>query len=151
MPFRRSMYSTAVGMVRDKEDALDVMQDALMSLWRGRKHLRDAESVESYCVAAVRNCALAFLRKNDIPKSDINFQIESLSDIDRSIEHKELLEELGRAISSLNSTQRRILELHSFSGLSHDEISKVTGDSPGNVRTILSRARKALRDSLKLK
>ena len=52
-------------------------------------------------------------------------------------------------LAQLNERHRKVLTLSIFSQLSYDEISVATGESPENVRVILSRGRKTIKEFLK--
>lgn len=53
---------------------------------------------------------------------------------------------IQRLINSLPAKQRRILRLRSIEGCSQEETEAITGLSAANVRVLLSRARKFIRE-----
>ena len=63
-------------------------------------------------------------------------------------EQSDSVRHIRRLIETLPSSQQRVLILSSMYHLDTAEIAKATGLSPGNVRQLLSRGRKRLRDLL---
>lgn len=54
-----------------------------------------------------------------------------------------------KCIAQLKDRHRKVLILSLFCQLSNDEICTATGESPENVRVILSRGRKTIKEFLK--
>ncbi|MEN6426008.1 MAG: sigma-70 family RNA polymerase sigma factor [Phycisphaerales bacterium] len=63
-------------------------------------------------------------------------------------ERAELTELVQKAIAQLSDRQRRVVVLHRYEGLSHVEISEVTGWSKSAVESLLVRAYENLRKNL---
>ena len=75
-----------------------------------------------------------------------------INDTDNSKEQdiRELFDSVKKIIDiKLNDTQRNVLWLRDYEGYSFEEIAKKTGRTEANVRQILSRARKVIRETYK--
>jgi RNA polymerase sigma-70 factor (ECF subfamily) len=67
---------------------------------------------------------------------------------DKSVERAELARRVRDAVNALAERQRRVVILHRYEGLSHGEISDVTGWSKSAVESLLVRAYGNLRKKL---
>ena len=67
---------------------------------------------------------------------------------DNPLERRELSELVRRAVQQLPDRQRLAVVLHRYDGLSHTEISEVTGWSESAVESLLVRAYATLREKL---
>jgi len=143
------LYRIAFTILRNAEDAEDIIQEAYCKLWDSRDKLTGIQKPDSYCVILVKNLCMDFLRSSkkvinideyDLPDSSINTE--------EDIENKETIEKVKYIISSLPEKQKRVLNLHGFAGCSPEEIETITGESAINIRVLLSRARNTLRMKL---
>lgn len=145
MSHHRLMAGMAMAVLGDREDASDCLQDCLLALWNRRDELERVDNVKAYCLRTVRNCALSMLRRTNRLETIIPEIIESL-DPETRLEHKDRLEKVMAHIETLPESQREVIRMSAILGLSNDDVAKMSGQSPGNVRTLLSRARKRLKE-----
>jgi RNA polymerase sigma-70 factor (ECF subfamily) len=150
LPLHPRLYRVAYALTENSRDAEDILQEAYYKLWSRRNELSHIRNTEAFCVMLVKNLCLDFLRS--APRQNRSeTPIESLSPDTgvspetRMIEQDEvrLIQEL---ISRLPDKQRRVLRLRSVEGCSPEEIEEITGLSAVNVRVLLSRARKFIRE-----
>ncbi len=142
------MYRVAYAIVRDSDDAQDVVQDAVTRLWVRRQELSGIESPDAYCMAAVRHLCIELLRaRRRRPASVDDVDEESAGDCDSHlrVEYADSLSLAERMISTLPASQQEVVRLRSHADCSVDEISTITGLTPANVRKLLSRARRRLK------
>lgn len=149
MPLRRLMYSMALRLGMPPDDAADVVQETQLKLWRSREGIPpEISACKAYCMRAVRNETITFLRRRRAAEP-----LESVPDIkayedSASIEHRDTKSRIETLIDSLPEGQKRVIRLSSFGGFEITEIVEATGFTPGNVRQLLSRGRKRLRELL---
>lgn len=149
MPLQRLMYSMALRLGLPPDDAADVVQDTQLKLWRSREIIPpESGSLKAYCLVSLRNECVSMMRKRKSTAS-----IEHLVDLpsesdDNPTESRDFQILLEKMINTLPDGQQRVIRLSSFGGFDIQEISDTTGFSPGNVRQLLSRARKRLREML---
>lgn len=140
-----SLWKTAAALMPSPEEAQDVVADTVEKLWSQRKRLKEVENVHGYVVTAVRRTALDALRyRARHPQADIDNVALPVSD--RVLDGTSDLELVRKLMCKLPDNQRLVLEMTAFQQLEVNEICQRTGLSCSNVRVLLSRARKKLRE-----
>lgn len=149
MPLRRLMFSMALRLGMPPDDASDVVQETQLKLWRCRENIPpEVSACKAYCMRAVRNEAITFLRRcKDAEPLEAAPDLRANED-PYSVEHRDTQSRIETLIDSLPEGQRRVIRLSSFGGFEITEIVEATGFTPGNVRQLLSRGRKRLRELL---
>lgn len=154
LPFHPKLYRIALALVESPEDAEDILQEAYARLWSKRASLEAVQNPEAFAITIVRNLCLDFLRS---PRS--NSRSEPLEAItlpsedspDRQVELRDQLRQVHRLIEELPPNQRQVIRLRGMEDCSLEEIAQITGFSDANVRTLLSRARKYIKEKLKIR
>ena len=148
------LYRVAFAILENEEDAEDIVQETYCKLWDKRQQLTAVESPEAYSVTIVKNLCMDFLDKHKILRIDDVKEIEFKPVNDRfeeHFDHIEMLERVKLILKTLPEKQCRVLKLSCFSEYSYEEIEKITGESAGNVRTLLMRARNTIKEKLNFK
>lgn len=146
IPMHAAMYRVAVAILGTADDAADVVQDVMVKLWNKRHTLDSVSSLSGYAINAVRNeCVTRMTRTSQC--ADIDSLADQCADDDQhaAIERRESLRIVARAIEGMPDTQRQVFDLSIFGALSNQEIANATGLTEVNVRAILSRGRKKLK------
>lgn len=151
MRIKGRLRSTAQRIVNDNDAVDDALQDAFMRLWSRRSDFESANTVEGVAVTTVRNICLDTLRRNAVRRHDDieeNLAVAAVADDDseETQSQRELYGEVSTLIDNqLSERDRRILYLRDRDGWEMDEIAEEMGISEANVRVILSRSRKTIR------
>lgn len=151
LPCYRRMYATAFSILRDVDDASDAVQDTISALWQKHESLEVPENPEAFCCRSVRNNCIDHLRSNAKRYFD---NIGNLGDLasatqtDGNASLHTIQAYIDKLLSGFKEKQKKILMLSFYSQLTNDEISKITGESYENVRVIISRGRKKLKEYL---
>lgn len=148
MPHHRTMTGVAMAILGSMDDVRDCLQDSLAALWIRRDELKEVMNIQAYCVRAVRNNALSMLRSQHRMENAMPEMVERINP-ETMLEDKDRLAKVLAGIESLPDVQRNVVKLSIMTGLPPDDVAEMSGLSPGNVRTILSRARKQLRKLFK--
>lgn len=149
----RKVFTLAVYLLANREEAEDVTQEVLVRLWR-KGHEVSPERMGAWLVRVTRNaCIDAIRRRNghrqiameEIPKSDLCERAPGPETLTQS-------SQLGRRIlGALEATPepgRSVLILREIQGLTYQEIAEALEMSVGNVRVTLHRVRRRLREEL---
>lgn len=150
LPLHPKLYRVAYALVENKADAEDILQDAYYKLWSRRDELADVQSPEAFCVTLVKNLCLDFLRspRTNRYEADITEVVTLATDSSPEVEleTQDKMQQLQRLINRLPDNQRQVLRLRSIDDCSMDEIEQITGLTAVNIRVLLSRARKMIRE-----
>lgn len=142
----------AVRVVDSRDAAEDVVQNVFIAMWRGRESLPDAEMVSAYLHRAVRNRALNHVRDSrralrttstteDEPGIEPSIETElQIADLDAALQ---------RALHSLAPRTREVFLLSREHELTYAAIASTLGISVKTVETLMGRALRALRASLR--
>lgn len=145
MPLQRFMYGIALRMGIPPDEAGDAVQEALLRLWRHREGIpRAPGELRLYCMTALRNQCLSQLGKMR-RDAEIGEAVSIPAVVADDTEYKDTRFQIECLIDRLPEGQRRVIRLSSFEGLGNDEIAALTGQTDNNVRQLLSRGRKRLR------
>ena len=74
------------------------------------------------------------------------YALRADSSPERNAEEKEKIRNIQKWMQRLPEKQQQVLRLQSFEDCSMEEIAEITGLNAGNIRTLLSRARKTLKE-----
>ena len=145
LSLRDKLHRSAMGFLRNVEDAKDVLQDTFFNLWQAGNIESDTEARNKlFCV--LRNLCIDRLRK---PK---NFPIPE-SAVDSLIVEPTSGENLGslerNLTKGLTDVQLRIYSYIIHDGMEYEDIATILGTTVEAVRMNMSRARKKIRDNLK--
>ena len=145
---RPQLLTQATHIVRDQDDAEDVVQESLLRLLVHRREWEHYSSLEALCRTVVHHQAIDFLRRTR-PRAEIEEADRLLApSTEDEIEHAEVQALLTSAIDSLPTKQRLIFRLKEVEGYEVEEIARIAGLSPEAIYNNLSRARSALRSRL---
>lgn len=148
MRIKGRLKMTARRIVGD-EDVDDALQDAFMRLWNRRGDLDSESVVEGVAVTAVKNICIDSVRRSTVRRHDDiddNPSAAAVSADDYDSERDELYGEVTALIErELSERDRRILYLRDRDGWEMEDIAAEMGLSEVNVRVILSRCRKTIR------
>ncbi len=141
----------AVRILRDRNSAEEIVQETFWRVWkRGRTYKSGRGQFGAWLVGIVRNLAIDELRRRSGRPLVWSTDLDDESIIEIPDAHADVAtaalsmltgEQVRAAMARLPDTQRRVLELAYFEGLTHQEISQKLGQPLGTVHT---RARLAL-------
>ena len=151
LPHLDAAFNLARWLLRSKEDAQDVTQDAVLRAYRFFPNFR-AGNARAWLLQIVRNCCYSWLQKKE-PFEDLSeLEETSLPTENNTPESLALASHdrrrLAAALERLPAPFREILVLRELEGCSYKEIVAITGRPMGTVMSALARARQQLRNSL---
>jgi RNA polymerase sigma-70 factor (ECF subfamily) len=149
------VYSLALRMLGNEQDAEEVTLDVYNQVWRiAKSFTADRGSVTAWLMTLARTRALDKLRARKSRQSHVEPIPEHFDPpADTTTpEQNTLLSEQRRmvilALEKLPDEQRRILEMAYFQGLSHSELADLLGEPLGTVKTRIRLGMMKLRDLL---
>ncbi|MXY21871.1 MAG: RNA polymerase sigma factor [Dehalococcoidia bacterium] len=148
---RSALARTAYLVTRDRESVQDVVQEALIQIWRDLPSYRPFGSFRGWMMKILLNKARKHYRKRVVETVALE-TAAGIPDNDRSPEEAAELEEAARhmrqALECLTENHREVLILRYYSEFTIPEIAKVLGLREGTVKSRLSRALDRLQQAL---
>ena len=153
--YREPAYLLGLQLTGNRDDALDVAQDALLRFFATLDRFQAERPVRPYLLRIVRNRAMDLWRRRRIRRAEsldageLPLQIaDDRPGPEERSRRAELRRRVWRAVSELAPAKREILVLRDYHDLAYAEIAKVLGIPIGTVMSRLHAARKALRELL---
>lgn len=154
----RSLYSLVLHLLRDPDEAEDVVEETFWQAWRKADSYEPSKgAVSTWLLTIGRRKALDRLRARKRNREDTVGGDNTFSDLPSQspdpaseAEGSELRENIRAALRELPLEQREVLELGYFSGLSQSEIAEATGQPLGTIKTRMRLAMQKLREPLSM-
>jgi len=146
-----SAYNLARWLMRNDEDADDVVQEAYLRAFQYSAGFRGGDA-RAWLLTIVRNTSYRWLRNTRAHDRVVQFDEEVHTSGTRISTPEELLLQnadgrlVEKALSELPVRFREILVLRELEGFSYKEIADIMGVPMGTVMSMLSRARSRFRD-----
>ncbi len=150
--FEGPVFSLCFRMLRHRQDAEDVAQEALVRAIRHLHTWDTSRSIMPWLMTITANrCRTALSRRKRIPVS-VDYPIEPSGEGatgEDAVSRGETAEEISRALDELRDEYRECFILFYQQELGCAEISEVLGCPTGTVKTWLHRARQELAERLR--
>ncbi|MBK8556683.1 MAG: RNA polymerase sigma factor [Lewinellaceae bacterium] len=153
------VLNTCLGFVPNLQDAEDLTQEVFLEAFRSAQGFREESSVQTWLYRIAINKSLELLRHRKRKKRwAFLTSLDAVKDADGSqhfqhpgvlLENEERAELFFNHLARLPENQRTAFVLHKVEGLSHREIGEVMQRNVSAVESLIHRAKKQLRESLK--
>ena len=150
--YREPAYLLGLQLLGNREDALDVAQDAMLRFLTSLDRFQEERPVRPYVLRIVRNRVADLWRRRRVRRAeslDAGELPRQIADErpgpEASARRAELRRRIWRALAELPPAKREILVLRDYHDLAYAELAKVLGIPIGTVMSRLHAARKALR------
>lgn len=145
MMYSDQLYRTAFLYAGNREDALDIVQEAAYKAYLAIKNLKEDKYFSTWLTRILIHSAYDILRKR---KKDIPF--ESVSELITAKEEVNIEQiDLFRAINELRDTYRDAIILFYYQDLPIKEVAHIIDIPENTVKTYLRRGKEQLKLSLK--
>ena len=155
MPLFNSAYNFAYWLVRNKDDAEDLVQETYLKAFRGFASFQSGTNFRAWIFRILKNTFLSARAQTQRHEavtlsSDEVFELPASSDdIESILFERSRLDAVRLAIDQLPVIFREVLLLCDVEGASYREIAEILSVPIGTVMSRLARARKAVRGSLR--
>lgn len=154
--YRWLMYKVALSVVREPQLAEDMVSQTLCEMIDNLEKIRavDCCKLRGYIVSFVRNVSVDFVRKRDRQGKYFfltgeEAEVAAEDSVDENLIRMAEIDALKRGLARLSESDRLLLTMKYFDGLSDEEIAARLGVAKASVRTYLMRARNRLCQRLK--
>jgi len=150
----RKVYTLAVYLLANREEAEDVSQEVLVRLWR-RGHEVLPEKLGPWLVRVTRNACIDAIRRrkggSQVALDDgAGIELHEPAPGPEKLAHSSQLgRRIVQALDALTEPGRSVVILREIQGLSYQEIGEALEMPMSSVRVTLHRGRRRLREELK--
>jgi len=146
-PHMRAAYNLARWLVRNDQDAEDIVQESFLKAYRAQDTFRGSEP-KTWMLSIVRNTAMDFLRRVKSSATTLgdpdHEPADPSPDPERALLEQSRRKQVRKAISHLAPEFREAIVLREIEGLPYKEIAAVLNIPMGTVMSRLARARTLL-------
>jgi len=156
--YRERLYCVVYGMTSNREDSMDIVQDAFIKAFKSINSFKGNSSFYTWIYRIAVNMTITSLKKSRLRRffsfENMNDELGNKEIVESLVENdegskttllKELREKLNEALQLLSIEHRTVVVLHEIEGLSHSEIAEIVGTREGTVRTRLFYAKQQLK------
>lgn len=150
--YNKKLFSFAFSMLKNKDDAKEILQETFIKLWTERENLNETKSFKSYLFSITHNKTIDLFRKrlNETSYKNTLFQNIESTDYDNQYEN-ELAEKkriIVEIVNLLPRSRKEIFTLSKFRGLSHKEIALKLNISTKTIENQITSSIKFIRNKL---
>ncbi|KGF49759.1 RNA polymerase sigma factor [Prevotella disiens] len=152
LPCHRKLYAVAWRLTGNAQAAEDLVQETFLRLWTHRQQIVSIECVEAYSITTLRRIFYDTKRSKQIEASEreiSELHVKDSEDLNQRIDAQDEWQRIRTMILALPDPQGKIMIMRDVEGQTYEEISVETGLTEVNLRSILSRARKRIREQIK--
>lgn len=152
--FSSLVFALAMRMLKVRSDAEDLLQEVFVQVWRqAQSYSVQRGSPEAWIVNIARSRAIDKIRsirrmEKSFVLTDDPARAESSDNVESSAADSEARMAMNSALANLPETQRKVLELAYFDGLTQTEIANRLAEPLGTVKTRMRSGIQRLRDML---
>ena len=161
---QRRAFAIALSLVRDENDARELVQDAFLRVYKGLGTFQGGSSFFTWLYRIITNLSIDLIRKPGRQLADIDEQrfetdegqeaeFPLLSKVDGSdpvdvVRRQEIAKRLHAALEALPPYHRGVIVMREIEGLSYEEMATAMGVSKGTIMSRLFHARQKLQKAL---
>jgi len=150
--YYQSLCNYANSILKEMEEAEEVVQNLFLSIWEKRNDLEINISLKSYLYRAVHNHCLNRIKhlkvREEYQQYAVNFYDASYESVSQTVMKNELETKIEEAIRKLPEQCRLIFRMSRFEELKYHEIAEQLELSPKTVENQIGKALKILRVEL---
>ena len=143
-------FRVAFGVLRQRQDAEDIAQEAFARAHRHFRQLRDRERFRAWLVRMTWRLAINRRRADQrrAARESVVVSAQASLSTDESLAVRERAQQLWRAIDSLPEKLRLVIVLAAIEGHDVQEVARLLGLPPGTVKSRLFLGRQRLKELL---
>ncbi|MFO0549246.1 MAG: sigma-70 family RNA polymerase sigma factor [Polyangiaceae bacterium] len=161
---QRRAFAIALGLVRDENDAREIVQEAFLRVYKGLATFEGGSSFFTWLYRIVTNLSIDLMRKpgrraaeldetRNVSEESAESDLALVSRIDGAdpvdvVRRKEIATRIHAALDSLPSYHRAVILMREVEGLSYEEMAEAMGVSKGTIMSRLFHARQKMQKAL---
>lgn len=161
---QRRAFAIALSLVRDENDAHELVQDAFLRVYKSLPTFQGGSSFFTWLYRIITNLSIDLLRKPGRQTTDIDDERLNLDESKEAdfpllsrfdgadptdvLRRQEMASRLTAAMDALPSYHRAVIVMREIDGLSYEEMAQAMGVSKGTIMSRLFHARQKLQRAL---
>ena len=162
--YHRRAFAVALGVVKNKQDAMDVVQDAFIKVHHHIQNFQGSSSFYTWLYRIVMNLSIDHIRRVS-RKKGVDYDdtisreghvagdgalLPSISDSNpgKTVLRRELSDAIRAALDTLPEYHREVILLREVEGLSYEEMAEVLDVPKGTIMSRLFHARRKMQEQL---
>ena len=136
------MFLLAYSFFRNKEDALDIVQETFLRLYQKISMFQEGKNFQSWLLQITKNLCIDSYRRNHGRNGQIGFEKSidqmDLSNPDERTDHlsSDIKEIISRCLKKLSERQRMIFVMKHYNNLEYNEIAQILNIALGTVKSL---------------
>ncbi len=149
--YQRKVFALAYAFFRNKEDALDLVQETFLRVFQKIDTYQEGRRFEAWLLQVTRNLCIDHYRKNHARRRELECAtpVDELPLADAGAEEavhaSDLKDILSRCVERLADRQRTIFVMRHYNQLKNEEIARALDISIGTVKSLHFKAIQNLR------
>ena len=154
--YMKDAYFIALGLVGNREDALELSQEAFIRAYRNIKSVKPDRKFFPWFYQILKNLCISHLRKRKYRRAG-SLDVEGCPEVEATADcfspeevaaRNEIKDRVWQAIGQLDEKHREVIILRHFQNMSYDQIAEALFCNKGTVTSRLYYARKKLEELL---
>jgi len=164
--YRKRVYALSLGMVRNKEEAMDIAQESFAKVYKNLSYFKGESSFGTWLFRIARNLCIDVLRRRVAGGRTEQIEFDETAEVEledaylgllstrlgtdpqKTALGKELAGKMEEALQQLAEKHREVLLLRELEGMAYEDISRVLKIPQGTVMSRLFHARANMRKIL---
>ncbi|MBC3540761.1 RNA polymerase sigma-70 factor [Rufibacter sediminis] len=147
------LYAFAMKLVRNREDAEEIVQEVFMKVWERRAFLDPTQNLDGYLFTTAKNLVYNKARHRVYEFAFAQYLADygavSENSTQTALEHQELVQLYEEVCASMPPVRRQVFVMSRAQGLSTSEIAAALDTSNSNIENHINKALKMLREKFK--
>ncbi len=159
---QRRAFAIAFGLVRDEDDAREIVQEAFLRVYRNLERFKGGSSFFTWLYRIVTNLAIDLMRKPARREAELHDEPQIADDADAfpfvssidgadpvdAIRRREIGGRIQQALDALPPYHRAVILMREVEGMSYQEMAEAMQVSKGTIMSRLFHARQKLQRAL---
>ncbi|MBW2524652.1 MAG: sigma-70 family RNA polymerase sigma factor [Deltaproteobacteria bacterium] len=159
---QRRAFAIAIGLVRDENDAREIVQEAFLRVYRSLDKFKGGSSFFTWLYRIVTNLAIDLMRKPARREAELYDNPSVAEDADAFpfvsrmddanpmdvVRRREIAERISEALDALPPYHRSVILMREIEGMSYQEMAEAMQVSKGTIMSRLFHARQKLQRAL---
>jgi len=157
---QRAAFSVALGLVKDENEAREVVQEAYVRVFRGLSQFHGTSSFFTWLYRIVVNLSIDVVRRPQRRHTELDEELEAGTTDDAPLARpqgidpvgelyrKEMRQRIEAALAELPDYHRGVIVMREVQGMSYEEMAEAMGVSIGTIMSRLFHARRKLQKTL---